>query len=323
MAGGGLVRRRFASWLAEHFERFVAVKRAGGAVYTSQRNLLLAFDRYLCQHAPEPPLERATLLRYLASSEKTPRARDNVVSVLWQALAHARRHGAPVEPLPERPPKAPAYWRRRQPRIVSPEEMKRWLRAAHDLPPAAGWRAPTIATLLGLLYVTGMRIGEALALDVAALDRADSMLTVVRGKFGKSRALPLRRSTVEALACYIDHPLRPTTAAVASPIFVSTRRRRLSQPAAQEGVNAAAMAAQISPPRPRPHDLRHTFAISRLAACYAEGRDPQALLPILSTYLGHGSVEATRQYLVANGSILEHAARRFSTYTTLLDEVGS
>lgn len=311
------------SWLAEHFERFVAVKRAGGAVYGSQRNLLLAFDRFLCQHAPEPPLERDTLLRYLASSEKTPRARDNVVSVLWQALAHARRHGARVERLPERPPKPPSYWRRRQPRIVSSEEIKRWLRAAHDLPPADGWRALTIATLLGLLYVTGMRIGEALALDVAALDRANGVLTVVRGKFGKSRALPLRPSTVQALARYIDHPLRPMKAAAASPIFVSTRRRRLSQPAAQTGVDTAARAAHIAPPRPRPHDLRHTFAVSRLAACYAEGRDPQALLPILSTYLGHGSVEATRQYLVANGSILEHAVGRFSSYTAILDEVGS
>lgn len=317
------MRQPFMSWLAKHFERFIAVKRAGGAIYDSQRDLLLAFDRYLVQHASEPSLERDTLLQYLASSEKTPRARDNVVSVLWQALAHARRHGARVERLPERPPKAPAYWRRRQPRIVSSEEMKRWLRAAHDLPPLGGWRAVSIATLLGLLWVTGMRIGEALALHVDALDQAHGILTVVRGKFGKSRALPLRPSTVQALAGYIDHPLRPIQASAASPIFVSIRRRRLSQAAAQAGIDTAARAAEISPPRPRPHDLRHTFAISRLAACYAEGRDPQALLPILSTYLGHGSVEATRQYLAANGSIFEQAAQRFSAYATIGDEVGS
>ena len=128
---------------------------------------------------------------------------------------------------------------------------------------------------------------------------------------------------MQALAGYIDHPLRPIQASAASPIFVSIRRRRLSQAAAQAGIDTAARAAEISPPRPRPHDLRHTFAISRLAACYAEGRDPQALLPILSTYLGHGSVEATRQYLAANGSIFEQAAQRFSAYATIGDEVGS
>jgi len=315
------VTRHFTCWLAEHFERFIAVKRAGGAKYDSQRYLLLAFDRYLSQHAPEPPLERDTLIRYLASSEKTPRARDNVVSVLWQALAHAHRHGAPVERLPEQPPKAPAYWRRRQPRIVSAQEMTLWIQAASELPPADGWRALTISTLLGVLFVTGMRIGEALALDVGAFDRIDGLITIVRGKFDKRRALPLHTSTVQALACYIDHPRRPLKADAAAPIFVSSLHRRLSRPAAQSGVNAAAVAAGIAPPRPRPHDLRHTFAVSRLAACYAEGRNAQELLPILSTYLGHSSVEATRLYLIANGSILEQAARRFSKSTSALDEV--
>lgn len=323
MAGDGLVSRPFESWLAEPFERFVAIKRAGGATYSTQRNLLLAFDRYLGEHAPSPPLERETLTLYLASLKRTLRARDHVVSVVWQALAHARRHGAPVDPLPERPPRAPAYWRRRPPRIVSPEEMTRWLQAAYDLPPANGWRGLTTATLLGLLYVTGMRIGEALALDVGALDRAERILTVVRGKFRKSRSLPLRASTVRALTRYLEHPLRPLPAAAGMPLFVSILRRRLSQPAAQASVNAAALAAGISPPLPRPHDLRHTFAVSRLATCYAEEGDAQALLPILSTYLGHSSVEATRRYLIANGSILREAARRFSSGTSVLDEVGS
>lgn len=315
--------RRFESWLAAPFDRFIAVKRAGGADYSSQRRLLLAFDRHLCQHAPDPPLERDTLIRYLASSEKTPRARDNVISVLWQALGHARRHGGEVDRLPERPPRAPAYWRRRQPRIVSLEEMRRWLQAAYELPPATGWRGATTGTLLGLLYVTGMRIGEALALDVGALDGAQGILTVVRGKFGKSRALPLRASTVEALGRYLEHPLRPLKPDAESPFFLSSRSKRLSQPAAQNNVNAAALAAQISLPLPRPHDLRHTFAVSRIATCYAEGQNAQTLLPTLSTYLGHGSVEATRRYLIANGSILEHASRRFSSSTSVLDEVDS
>ncbi|HVS64906.1 MAG TPA: hypothetical protein VMT85_15540 [Thermoanaerobaculia bacterium] len=50
---------------------------------------------------------------------------------------------------------------------------------------------------------------------------------------------------------------------------------------------------------------------------------PQALLPSLSTYLGHASGEATRRYLIANGSILEQTASRFSSITSALDEVSS
>lgn len=314
-------RQRFTSWLADHFERFVAVKRAGGADYSSQRRLLLTFDRYLCKQDLEPPLEGETLVRFLGSFEKTPRARDNVVSVVWQALGHARRHGARVEPLPERPPRAPLYWRRRQPRIVSAEEMAQLLVAAHRLPPVDGWRALTIGTLLGLLYVTGIRIGEARALNVGDLDRQDGILTIVRGKFGKSRALPLRRSAVRALVHYIDHPRRPLRRDAAAPIFVSSLSRRLSRPAVQSGVQAAGRAAQLAIPVPRPHDFRHTFAVRCLAACYAEGRDVDVALPALSTYLGHASLEGTRRYLVANGSLLEHAARRFAKTTSALDAV--
>jgi hypothetical protein len=62
--------RTLTSWLAPHFERFVALKRASGTGYVSQRDLLLAFDRYVGTHAPEPPLERETLIQYMASLER-------------------------------------------------------------------------------------------------------------------------------------------------------------------------------------------------------------------------------------------------------------
>lgn len=54
--------RSFTSWLAPYFESFVALRRASGAGYVSQRNLLLAFDRYVDGHGPEPPLLRKTLI---------------------------------------------------------------------------------------------------------------------------------------------------------------------------------------------------------------------------------------------------------------------
>jgi integrase/recombinase XerD len=146
-------------------------------------------------------------------------------------------------------------------------------------------------------------------------------LTVRKGKFGKSRALPLQESTVEALVRYLHHPLRRMGTDVAAPLFVSCRRRRLSYPALCESLYKACVAAEISKPLPRPHDFRHTFAIGRVEAWYAQERDVNALLPTLSTYLGHVSVENTRLYLIANGTLLEQAAARFARYTGALDEV--
>jgi len=316
--------RAFTSWLAPYFERFVALRRASGARYISQRNLLLAFDRHVGAYAPEPPLLRETLIQYLVSLERlSPRGRDNVVGVVWPAVAYALRHQAPGEALPARPPSPSAFWRKRQPQIVSATEAARLLAAARRLPPADGLRPATMATLLGLLYTTGIRIGEALALDVGDLDCHDRILTIRKGKFGKSRTLPLRESAVEALLRYVHHPQRLVSTAASAPIFVSSRHRRLSYPTVCSAVQKAYLIAAIPKPWPRPHDFRHTFAVSRVAAWYAEGRDVNSLLPVLSTYLGHVSVENTRLYLTANGILLDQAATRFAKNTSALDEVPS
>jgi integrase len=312
----------FSSWLAPYFERFVGLRRASGAGYISQRNLLLAFDRYVGAHASEPPLLRKLLDQYLISLDRlSSRGRDNVIGVVWPALAYALRHGAPIEALPARPPKTASYWRQRQPRILSAAEIREILEAARRLPPSNSLRPATVATLLGLLYTTGLRIGEAMALDVGDLDRRDQILTIRRGKFGKSRALPLRESTAEALVRYLDHPLRPLGTEASAPLFVSLRRRRLSYPAVWPVLQKVFLAAGINKPLPRPHDFRHTFAVSRVVAWYTQGRDVNALLPMLSTYLGHVSVENTRLYLTANGVLLEQAAARFADQARALDEV--
>ena len=93
--------RTFESWLAIHFRRFVDLKRAGGASYATPEDLLLSFDRFLCEHPSGPPLLRDTVTAYLASLERlSPRGRENVITVVWPALAYATRHGARIDSLP-------------------------------------------------------------------------------------------------------------------------------------------------------------------------------------------------------------------------------
>lgn len=315
-------RRTFISWLGPDFERYVALRRATGARYDAQRYRLLAFDHYLAEEAPKPPLQRETLIRYLASCNRlSPQARDNVVSALWPALSHALRHGARIEPLSPRPPRPPRHQALRQPRIITASEVERLLSAARRLPPQATLRPATIATLFGLLYTTGMRIGEALGLDIGDLDRKDRILTIRKGKFGKSRCVPLRESTFEALLGYTEDPRRQVGTQPSAPFFVSGMRRRLAYPTVLPSLDSACQLAEIAKPWPRPHDFRHTFAVSRVAAWYAQGKDVDALLPALSTYLGHVSVENTRWYLIANGGLLEQAGTRFERWTSALGEV--
>ena len=311
---------RCSSWLASEFEAFVRLRRATGSDYTEGMFQLERFDRYLQEHAREPPLPPGLLFEFLESRRfRSPRSRDNVVSVLWPALGHARRHGAAVPPLPRRPPLAPRGTRVQPPRVLSKIRITALLKAARALPPQNALRPATIGTLIGLQLCTGLRIGEAVALDVGDVDVERGLLSVRRGKFGKMRFLPLRPSTVAALRLYIDDPRRPIDTTSSQPFFVSGGHRRLSKTSAYTGFRAAVQRAGIpSTERPRPHDLRHTFTVQTVASWYATGRDIANLLPALSTYLGHVSVEHTRCYLKANALLLEHARRLFENRTPSL-----
>lgn len=317
------MRRKFRSWLAPLLDRFVALKHAGGYLFNTQEKMLVQFDRYLFEHASTEPLREASILTYLASLQQlSPRSRDNVIDVVWSALLFAKRHNARIDTLPPRPSRAPANFRLRSPRIVSHKEIILIIETARCLPHPHPHRlrADTYAMLFGLLFATGMRISEALGLDVGDFDVAAGLLTIRRSKFDKTRVLPLKTSTSDVLVKYICNRRRPIENGATDPIFVSCRKQRLSSYAASDTFKKVCLAA-IDDPLPRLHDLRHSFAVHCVVKWYRMNRDVNALLPTLSTYLGHVSVENTRTYLQANGLLLEEASKRFSSMCTQLDEV--
>lgn len=313
-------RPRFSSHLAAAFTRFVALKRATGRAFVSDEKHLRRFDEFVRVHAAAPPLARDAMHAFLSSLKHlSGRARDNVLGVVWPALAYARAHGEAVEVPPARPSRTPAWNRRRAPTILSHEDLLALVGAARSLPARCGRQPSTYATLFGLLAATGLRIGEALALDVQDLDLANGVVHVRRGKFDKARDLPIRLSTAQALRRHLEDPARTVGGAPDVPVFVSNRRRRLSYLGALGAFRQACRAAAFEPGL-RLHDLRHTFAVRRVLAWYVAGDDVNAWLPVLSTYLGHTSVEHTRLYLQANGLLLEQAARRFDALADHLDQ---
>ncbi len=174
-------------------------------------------------------------------------------------------------------------------------------------------RAATFETLVGLLAVTGLRIGEALRLDRDDLDLTAGVLTIRLSKFGKSREVPIHAGTVDALATYArrrDRLCQPVDQA----FFVSTAGRRLlycnAHLAWLELVGQAGLLPRSATCRPRPHDLRHSFAVRTLIGWYREGIDVQAQLPALSTYLGHVHPGSTYWYLSAAPELLHIVAAR-------------
>jgi integrase len=173
-------------------------------------------------------------------------------------------------------------------------------------------RAITYKTVLGLLAVTGLRVGETVALDERDVDRRRAVLVIRKTKFAKSREVPLHASTIAALDRYCRERDRLAPRRRSASLFVSTVGTRLIYQNVHEGFLRVVYAAGLGNRRPRPtiHDLRHTFAIQTVLGWYRDGVDVEARLPLLSTYLGHVGPSATYWYLTAVPELLEAATVR-------------
>jgi len=221
------------------------------------------------------------------------------------------RHLKAIDPATEVPPLGvlPHRCRRAAPYLYSDVDVAALMDAARAL--RSPLRAATYETVIGLLAVTGMRSGEALRLERDHLDWDEGVLTVWNSKFQKSRALPLHPTTMKALRSYAQlrdelcpHPNAPS-------FFITTTGTRLGRSFNKVFAGLVRSAGlDYSGRRPRPHDLRHRFAVRTRIEWYRAGVDVDAHMPLLSTYLGHSNPENTFWYLSAVPELLLLASQR-------------
>jgi integrase/recombinase XerD len=209
----------------------------------------------------------------------------------------------------------PYRQRWRQPFIYSPADIDAVMAQARSSI-ASPLRAATYDTLIGLLAVSGLRIGEAIKLDRSDIDWAEGVLLIRESKFGKSRLVPLHASSMQALRTHAElrDALQPRPKEAS--FFVSLTRKRLSYAVVSQTFRQLIGAAGVgagAPAAPRLHDLRHTFAVRTLLSWYRTGDDVQAKIPSLSTYLGHREPASTYWYLSAAPELLALAATRQHT----------
>ena len=224
------------------------------------------------------------------------------------------RHLHVIDPTHEVPPARllPARTHRAVPYLYSDAEIAALMAAARQF--RSPLRADTFETLVGLLAVTGLRIGEALRLDRDDVDLAEGVLRIRQTKFGKSRDVPLHATTVDALATYACRRDAFCRDRRDNAFFVSTAGTRLLYCNAHLGwlelVRRVGLQPRSTKCRPRPHDLRHSFAVRTLLGWYRDGDDVQARMPLLSTYLGHVHPANTYWYLSAAPELLALVAAR-------------
>ncbi len=297
---GEAARAAFLEWLAK--ER----RAAANTVEAYGRDLsdLLAF---LASHLDGPPdlqallaLRAADLRGFLAA-----RANDGAgVATRARQLAAvrsflrwlAKRHGGNAAALagirgPRRKPPVPKALTPSQALEVASKTGETVHDPDHSL--AAAMQQARDTALFTLLYGCGLRIAEALALDLrdAPLPGGSAALRVL-GKGNKERLVPVLPAVRQAMAAYLPHR---AGAAADAPLFIGARGGRLDPAVAQKAMRDYRRLAGL-PEHATPHALRHSFATHLLGG----GADLRAIQELL----GHASLSTTQRYTAVDAAAL-------------------
>ena len=288
---------------------YLAVRRSLGFKLTRDGLLLRQFVAF-CEQTGANRITSEVALVWVTSPAKASPSWLNMRLSMVRGFACWLQASHPSTEVPPRGWLPPV--RRTTPYLYSEADIVALMAAAQR----ARWplSAATYETLVGLLAVTGLRIGEAIRLDRADVSLADGLLTIRESKFGKTRQVPIHPSTVENLRSYLRRRSTLSPAPSEPALFVHPAGNRINYEAVQGMFRSLVQRNGLTPRsercRPTIHGLRHTFAVNTLVGWYRDGVDVQARLPVLSTWLGHADPKWTYWYLSATPELLTLAAQR-------------
>ena len=296
------MRKQCNSIYAKHIEQYIEMKRKLGFKFITPAVILLNFDRL----AEKSGITSEGITRELA--EKWCKRKPNESSLYWytrvQVVAQFSMflRDLGIESFVFKLPPFPKNTF--IPYIYSQKEMKEIFKAADNLVirnRVMNSSIFSVPTMLRLLYATGIRIGETLDLCEDDINVEAKHLRVRDSKNGKQRIIPLSDSLANVLKQYQKQKRKLPTAKKSKYFFVSVDGKKCNRLSIAKWFKDCLVKTGIRCETrnhfPRIHDLRHTFAVTSLANMADAGIDLYASLPILSTYLGHQSLEATNHYV--------------------------
>lgn len=183
-------------------------------------------------------------------------------------------------------------------------------------------------TLLRMLYATGLRIGEALNLKHGDVRLDKGYLLVSTSKNGQERMVPISLSLAEACKDYgLYKRKQGLDTGSEAYFFTALNGNRCQVPTLYETFRTVLYKAGIPHQGrgkgPRLHDLRHTFCVNALLKLSEAGMDMYYSMPILSTYVGHQSVEATNGYVRLTAELYPQLLEKVNTaYQYIFPEIG-
>ena len=246
--------------LMNKVDDYLALRRAAGYTLEVPEYHLRNFVRFATERGEA--FIRSSMVIEWASQTPSLNHREHRLQVVRRFAQYLQAE----ESRHEIPPKG-VFRRRRtrpMPHIWSSQQLALLLQAAARLDPQDSLRPHMYSTLFALLCVTGLRISEALALELDDLD-GDTLL-VRKTKFKKSRRIPLHQTAVVALQRYLKH--RRCVITKHRLLFISVRGRQLDKSSVnwvfRRLLKTIGLTVGSNGRRPRIDDLRHTFATRAL-----------------------------------------------------------
>ncbi len=284
---------------AETAEDFIKYKRSAGFKYANEPKCLSRF----CRFSEEQGITELEITRSLAEKWIAPRegeavsSREHRITCVRQFAIYLNSLGYDAYIVPEiKGLNRDSF----VPYIFTHEQIAAVIKAADDTEPREVARNMHLAlpVIFRILYGCGLRVSEVVGLQYKDVDLDKGILTIREAKTDRDRYIPLSDSVWESCIAYADKIwwekdndyffLAPDRTMV-SPMTVYQRYRRYLEVA---GISHGGKGQG-----PRLHDIRHTFAVHVLQKWIKEGADLSAMLPVLSTYMGHKTVRSTAQYL--------------------------
>jgi integrase len=311
----------FTSTFAADLDRYLAFKANMGFTGSSRIWYLKKFDAYCAEHdqvvfdrgAVEgwvtAQLERSGRYRswmsYIRDFGRWLRAQGNesayVLSDQWQAPRVSAR-----------------------PYLMAGREIEAFFTAAASLEAQSPWQWQAVA-FFTLMHSCGLRTGETRALLSEQVDLHAGHLDIVWSKGNRSRRLPLTGEVIDILAAceqvsadrfggsrrrfFVSSTGNPVTAAAVGTVF----NRIWDQ---------AGLLRPTGGQQPRPYDFRHHFAYANIERWMQHGAEVTAMLPYLSRYMGHATVESTFYYIHTSPDFMDAYAQITTDSQKLLPEVG-
>ncbi len=284
----------FAGPHAELFADYVRYKRAMGySIPSSYQTVLRDISKALADLPPNSAVvdKRAAELIAARRDGEAVSTQCKRIAITRQFCVFLRSEGCDAYVLP------PNFVRDTSdfvPRIISEREMARAIEFADET--MQDW----VGLLMRLLWCLGLRMGEALGLNVSDVDLDVGTVLVRRAKGDRTRICPMSESLARHVASYME--ARGLTYADGSlPLIPSAdgsgHRSHTTAAFKIKDAFAAARITRPEGPTARPHDIRHSYAVHALEKAVGSGMDAYVALPILASFMGHADIKSTEYYL--------------------------